>query len=312
MTDAAYAPGLDTPGPSRARRAVAAAARAVWPVAAVLCGVVVVWYLAAFSMNLQWERDQAARAGKDVPLVEMLGATMSQKRPVVPAPHQVAEEFWKTTVEKKVTSKRSLVYHGWVTLEATLLGFAMGAAFGVALAAAIVHARSWDMSVMPWVIASQTVPIIALTPMVVGVLGGQGAPPLLIKALISTYLSFFPVTVSMVKGLRAPDHMQLDLMRTWRASSGQVFWKLRWPSSVPYLFAGLKVGAAAAMVGVIVAELPLSGGGGIGARLLAGSYYGQMAQLWAALVFASLMAAALVWSIALIERAVLIRMGMRR
>ena len=127
--------------------------------------------------------------------------------------------------------------------------------------------------------------------------------------MISAYLIFFPVVVGMVKGLRAPDHMQLDLLKTYNASKAQGFWKLRLPASMPYLFASLKIAVAAAMVGAIVGELPVQGGG-LGNRMLSGSYYGQTIQIWSALFAAAILAAALVALIGLIQRVALRRMGM--
>ena len=286
--------------------------RAVLPVLTVVAAIVLIWYVAAAAMNLPWERDQAARAGTEVPLTEMLAATMAQKRPVLPAPHQVAVELWETTAEKAVTSRRSLVYHGWVTLSAALLGFGFGAALGAALAVGIVHVRAMDLSVMPWIIASQTIPILAIAPMIIVVLNSVGLSGLIPKALISTYLAFFPVAVGMVKGLRSPDPIQLDLMRTWSATEGQVLARLRWPASVPYLFASLKVAAAAALVGAIVGELPTGAQAGLGARLLAGSYYGQTVQIWSALFAAAILAATVVGLLGLMQRATLRRMGMAR
>ena len=116
----------------------------------------------------------------------------------------------------------------------------------------------------------------------------------------------------MVKGLRSPDAMQLDLLQTYGASQGQTFGKLRMPASVPYLFASLKVGVAAALVGAIVGELPTGAVAGLGARLLSGSYYGQTVQIWAALFAAAILAASLVAIIGLAERLTLRRMGMDR
>jgi NitT/TauT family transport system permease protein len=286
--------------------------RAIWPVAAMTLAIVAIWYVAAAGLNMAWERDQAARAGTAPALSLMLANTMAQDRPVMPAPHQVAIEIWETTALKKITSKRSLVHHAWVTLSSTLLGFGMGTALGIALAVGIVHSRAMDLSVMPWVITSQTIPILAIAPMIIVVLNAVGVSGLLPKAIISAYLSFFPVAVGMVKGLRSPDAMQLDQMRTWSASETQTFWKLRWPSSVPYLFASLKVAVAAALVGAIVGELPTGAVSGLGARLLAGSYYGQTVQIWSALVMASVLAGALVGVIGLTNRIVLRRMGMDR
>ncbi|MEO0360934.1 MAG: ABC transporter permease, partial [Pseudomonadota bacterium] len=253
------------------------------PVLTVVAAIMAIWYAAAVLMNAQWERDQAERAGAEITFAEILPKTMAQERPMLPAPHQVAVEIWETTAEKKVTSKRSLVYHGWITLSATLLGFAFGTALGILLAVGIVHNRAMDMSVMPWVIASQTIPILAIAPMIIVVLNAVGLSGLIPKALISTYLSFFPVVVGMVKGLRSPDAMQLDLMRTWSASRWQTFWKLRLPASLPFLFPSLKIAVAASLVGAIVGELPTGAVAGLGARLLAGSYYGQTIQIWSAL-----------------------------
>ncbi|MEO1721044.1 MAG: ABC transporter permease [Pseudomonadota bacterium] len=283
--------------------------RAVLPVLTVVAAIVVLWYAAAAIMNLAWERDQAARAETNPPLSEMLANTMAQERPVLPAPHQVAVELWETTVEKRITSKRSLIYHGWITLSATLLGFAMGTVLGILLAVGIVHVRAMELSVMPWVIASQTIPILAIAPMIVVVLNAVGLSGLLPKALISTYLSFFPVVVGMTKGLRSPDAMQRDLMTTYNASRAQVFWKLRLPASLRYLFASLKVAVAISLVGAIVGELPTGAVEGLGARLLAGSYYGQTIQIWSALFAAAILAACLVAIIGLAGRWVSSRMG---
>ncbi|GLK63094.1 ABC transporter permease [Paracoccus kondratievae] len=284
----------------------------VLPVLTVLFAILVIWYGAAVILNRAWVLDQAARSGTEVGFGQMLHETMTQERPVLPAPHQVAKGLWDGIVGQKITSKRSLVWHAGVTLSATLAGFALGTAAGLLLAIGIVHNRAMDMSVMPWAIASQTIPILAIAPMVIVVLASLGIKGLLPKALIAAYLSFFPVLVGMVKGLRAPDGMQLDLLRTYSASQGQTLRMLRLPSSVPYLFASLKVGIAAALVGTIVAELPAGATAGLGARLLSGSYYGQTIQIWAALLAAAILAAVLVMLIGAAERATLKRMGFVR
>lgn len=284
--------------------------RNLFPVLTVIAAIIVLWYGAAVWLNSPWANDKAERAGIELSTSELIADTWSQKKPKLPAPHQVTREIWKTTVEKKITSKRSLIYHSWVTLSATLLGFALGTVLGIALAVGIVFNRTMDMSVMPWVITSQTIPILAIAPMIIVVLNAVGISGLLPKAIISMYLSFFPVVVGMVKGLRSPDHMQLDQMRTWNASGAQTFWRLRLPSSMPYLFTSLKIAMAAAIVGAIVGELPTGAVAGLGARLLAGSYYGQTIQIWSALLVAAALAALLVALIGLIQRIVLNRMGM--
>ena len=292
-------------------RSVARLARQAGPVVVVLAGIIAIWYVAAVLLNAPFQRDIYKR-GKitDVSTSRLIADTLSQRRPVLPSPHQVAQEIYKTTVLKKISSKRSLVYHAGITLSSTLLGFVMGTVLGILLAIAIVHNRALDKSLMPWIIASQTIPILAIAPMVIVVLNAIGVQGLLPKAIISTYLSFFPVAVGMVKGLRAPDHIQLDLMRTYNASTWDSLWKLRLPSSIPYLFASMKVAVAISLVGAIVGELPTGAVAGLGARLLSGSYYGQTVQIWSALVVASLLAAGLVALVGFANRIVLKRMGM--
>jgi NitT/TauT family transport system permease protein len=291
------------------------------PVLTVTAALVALWYAAVVPMNSQWTQDQARRAGQDLTFAALVADTMSQARPRLPAPHQVVQELWNSTIVEEMTgrrglwntgtlSNRSLIYHGWITLSATLLGFAIGSALGIALAVGIVYNRAMDASVMPWAIASQTIPILAIAPMIIVVLNAVGVTGLIPKAIISTYLSFFPVVVGMVKGLRAPDQMQLDLMKTYSAGGAQVLAKLRWPSAMPYLFASLKVAIAAALVGAIVAELPTGAVAGLGARLLSGSYYGQTVQIWAALFAAAILAAGMIALIGAIQRATLKRMGM--
>ena len=281
-----------------------------WPVVTVLGFLLVFWYAAAVWLNADWTYDKATRSGEEITATSLVADTWAQKKPKLPAPHQVAAEIWDTTAMKSITSKRSLVYHSWVTLSATLLGFGFGTLLGTLLAVGIVFNRTMDMSVMPWVIASQTIPILAIAPMIIVVLNAVGVSGLLPKAMISMYLSFFPVVVGMVKGLRSPDQMQLDQMRTWHASASQTFWKLRLPASMPYFFTSLKIAMAASLVGAIVGELPTGAVAGLGARLLAGSYYGQTIQIWSALIMAAALAAALVGLIGLIQRVTLKRMGM--
>ncbi|MGF1621553.1 MAG: ABC transporter permease [Rhodomicrobiaceae bacterium] len=280
------------------------------PVLTVIAAIIVIWYASALWLNAQWTLDQAQRAGQTVTISQIAADTMSQDRPLLPAPHQVVAELWDTTVNKNVTSRRSLVYHAWITLSATLLGFAIGTTLGILLAVLIVHNIAADKSLMPWIIATQTIPILAIAPMIIVVLNAIGISGLLPKALISTYLSFFPVVVGMVKGLRSPEPYFLDLMRTYYASGWQTFWKLKWPSALPYLFTSMKVAVAISLVGAIVGELPTGAVSGLGARLLAGSYYGQTIQIWSALFMAAALAASLVGAVGLAHRLVLKRMGM--
>ena len=286
--------------------------RSILPVLTVSLFIIAFWYVMAVVMNSAWTLDQAKRSGVEPTFAEIVVDTMQQERPRLPSPHQVAFELWDATLDKKISSRRSLVFHGWVTLSATLLGFLIGSLLGVLLAVSIVHSRVMDMGVMPWAIASQTIPILALAPMIIVILNSVGLSGLIPKAIISAYLSFFPVVVGMVSGFRSPEFMQQDLMRTYNATAWQVFWKLRVPASLPFLFTSLKIGIAASLVGAIVGELPTGAVAGLGARLLAGSYYGQTTQIWAALFSAAILAALLVGTIGMLQRMTLARMGMNR
>ncbi len=303
--------------------------KSVLPILTVVAAILAFWVLAVIPMNMHLTADQAQRDGlvvtPETPVERqaytglgltlqntgLISRTYTLERPRLPSPHQVGAEMWDTIFEKRITSRRSLIYHGWVTLSATLVGFAIGTGLGILLAVGIVYNRAMDMSVMPWAIASQTIPILALAPMIIVMLGSIGIQGLFPKAVISAYLSFFPVVVGMVKGLRSPDAMQMDLLRTYNASGSQGFWKLRLPASVPYLFASLKIGISASLVGAIVAELPTGARAGFGARMLVGDQYGQPLVTWAALFAAAITAAALVGFFSLIERLTLRRMGMR-
>ena len=281
----------------------------IFPVAIVCLVILVVWYIAAIFMNTVVAQPKIDAAGGG--LANTINVSWSLDRPVIPAPHQVVAEVWKSVFTVAPWTVKSLVYHVWVTLSSTLVGFALGTLLGIALAIAIVHVKLLSKSLMPWIIASQTIPILAIAPMIIVVLGAIGITGLLPKSIISMYLCFFPVTIGMVKGLTSPDPMQLDLLRTYSASTAQVLWKLRFPASMPFLFASLKVAVAIALTGAIVGELPTGAQSGIGSRMLAGSYYGQTIQIWAALVAASAVAATLVYGIGGMERIVGKHMGAR-
>ena len=275
----------------------------------VMAFIVVIWYGAAVYLNSEVLIDKYERQKTEWNFQLLVSDSWSMGRPVLPAPHQIMKDMNKSLFEYKITSKRSLVYHGGVTISSTLVGFVMGGVLGILLAIGIVHVPTLKKSVLPWIIASQTIPILAVAPMIIVVLGAIGLTGLLPKAFISAYLCFFPIVIGMVKGLRSPDPMSLDLMKTYNATQSQKFWKLRWPASTPFLFASFKVSIAISLVGAIVGELPAGARAGLGARLLTGSYYGQTVQIWSALIVASVIAATLVFLMSLMEKIVQKRMG---
>tara|TARA_Y100000589_G_scaffold88356_1_gene82598 strand:+ start:1041 stop:1934 length:894 start_codon:yes stop_codon:yes gene_type:complete len=283
----------------------------VLPILSVVLVIFAIWYIFTVYLNSSKQIDKYERQKINWDFSDLVRDTMSQKKPLLPAPHQIIVEMWNTTIKIKINSKKSLIYHGWVTLSSTLLGFAIGTMLGIILAISIVENKAMDASLMPWIIASQTIPILAIAPMIIIILNAFGLSGLLPKALISTYLSFFPVAVGMVKGLRSPEISHLDLMHTYNSSKLSIFWKLRLPSSVPYLFASMKIAIAIALVGAIVGELPTGAVAGLGARLLTGSYFGLTIQIWSALVMAAIMASILIAVINIISKITLNRMGMQ-
>jgi NitT/TauT family transport system permease protein len=281
---------------------------------AVVCtviSVIVIWYAASLWMNGNQLIQTYERKNQDWTYSQVAKEAYGIKRPMLPPPHQVVQQWYKTVFDTKVTSKRSLVYHSTITLQSTLLGFVFGSVLGVAIAVGIVHNRTLEMSFMPWVIASQTIPILAIAPIIVVVLGAINLTGTIPKAIISMYLSFFPVTIGMVKGLRSSDKLHMELLQTYNASKSQFFWKLRWFSAQPYLFASLKIGIAASLVGAVVAELPTGAQGGLGSRLLSGSYYGQTVQIWSALLMAAILGASLVTIVTAFEKVLLRRRGVK-
>ncbi|MCX7323693.1 MAG: ABC transporter permease [Hyphomicrobiales bacterium] len=286
------------------------------PVLVITALILAAWYAACLPMNSNLP--QLHNAAGD--LMARYQIAWALERPVLPAPHQILIELYNATVntalfrqtsDGMVLNPRNLSFHAWVTLSATLLGFVIGSVLGIAIAVGIVHSRTLSKSLMPWVIVSQTIPILAIAPIIIVALGSIGLTGLVPKSIISAYLCFFPVTIGMVKGLTSPDTMQLDLMRTYNGSAAQTFWKLRWPAAMPFLFASLKVAITISLVGAIVGELPTGAQAGLGARLLSGSYFGQTIQIWAALFYAAMLAALLVVTITAAERATLRVMGAR-
>jgi len=283
-----------------ARSAIGETWHRAGPVLAVLGVVLVAWYLAAIGLNAAQVIERELEPGWA--WQDLVRHTLSMDRPVLPAPHQIALDLYDSIFGWPLDSPRNLLFHTWVTSSATLLGFVMGTALGALLAVLIVHSRTLDRGLFPWIIASQTVPVLAIAPIVIVILGSMGMTGVFPKAVISMYLCFFPVTVALVKGLRSPGVIELELLHTYAASRGDTFWKLRVPASLPFLFPSLRIGIAAGLVGAIVGELPTGAQAGLGARLLTGSYYGNTVQIWSALVMAALLGLALTGGVSLAER----------
>ena len=262
--------------------------------------VLLIWYGGAWLLNAPGAIERVLR---DQPWgwQDLFTATMAMERPVLPAPHQVAADFWSSLVDWPLDSPRNLLFHVAVTAESTLWGFVLGSLLGLLLAVCIVHSRTLDRALLPWIVASQSVPVLAIAPIVLVILGSLGFAGVAPKAVIAMYLCFFPVTVAMVQGLRSPQRIETEMLHTYAASRWQALWLLRLPASLPFLFPALRVGIAAGLVGAMVAELPTGAQAGLGARLLTGSYYGNTVQIWSALLMSALLGLVLTSVVAALE-----------
>ena len=270
------------------------------PVATMVLLVLLLWYGGAWLLNAPGAIERVLR---DQPWgwQDLFTATMAMERPVLPAPHQVAADFWSSLVDWPLDSPRNLLFHVAVTAESTLWGFVLGSLLGLLLAVCIVHSRTLDRALLPWIVASQSVPVLAIAPIVLVILGSLGFAGVAPKAVIAMYLCFFPVTVAMVQGLRSPQRIETEMLHTYAASRWQALWLLRLPASLPFLFPALRVGIAAGLVGAMVAELPTGAQAGLGARLLTGSYYGNTVQIWSALLMSALLGLVLTSVVAALE-----------
>lgn len=180
-----------------------------------------------------------------------------------------------------------LIGAAFYTWREAALGFVLGSLLGLSLATVFVHSRLAERAFVPYVIASQTVPIIALAPLIVFALG-QGV---LAVVVIATYLTFFPVTIAMLRGLRSFDPRALELLRSYGASRATVFTKLRLPASMPYLFTALKIAATASIVGAIIGEDTGAIQAGLGRVITTfNQYYATGPEkLWAAIFVAAIL-----------------------
>ncbi len=296
-------PSSASPARGRGQRpGKAGSAASAWPVITVLAAVLLLWYLGSIGLNAAGAVERVLAPKGPYTTLDLVAATLEMQRPVLPAPHQVVVELWHSLLDWPLDSPRNLLFHVAVTAQSTLVGFVLGTLLGVALAAAIVHSRTLDRALLPWIVASQTVPVLAIAPIVLVILGSLGFSGVAPKATIAMYLCFFPVTVAMVQGLRSPQRIETELMHTYAASAMQAFWLLRVPAALPYLFPSLRVAIAAGLVGAMVAELPTGAQAGLGARLLTGSYYGNTVAIWAALVMSALLGLLLTVAVGGIEK----------
>jgi NitT/TauT family transport system permease protein len=189
------------------------------------------------------------------------------------------------------------------TLREALVGFLIGGSIGFWLGVLFVRSQTAERAFMPYVVASQTVPILAIAPMVVVWGGKLDIPQWLTVSIIAAYLTFFPVVINTMRGLRSPQPTTVELMRSYASSPRETLWKLQVPAAMPYIFTALKVSAAASVIGAVVGELPAGFRGGLGRDLLQFSQQFTAApeKLFASVIIAGLAGMVFVGVVTLVE-----------
>ena len=202
-----------------------------------------------------------------------------------------------------------LLHAAWFTAKEALVGFALGASFGFLLGVVLSQFRLLQRGLLPYVVASQTVPILAVAPVVVVYLGSLHVAPWFSVAVIASYLTFFPVAINTLRGLQSTDRRAVELMRSYAAGRLNILWKLRIPAALPYIFSALKVSATASIVGAIIGEAPSSIQDGLGGFIVNFNQYYSLApeNLWATNLIAALLGIAFFLAIVLVEAVVVRR-----
>lgn len=203
----------------------------------------------------------------------------------------------------------SLLKASWFTAKEALAGFALGGVVGFVIAVLLTHSRLLERGLLPYVVASQTVPILAIAPMVVVGLGSKGVEGWQAVAVIAAYLTFFPVAVNELRGLKSVDPRSLELMRSYAAGQAAILWRLRVPTSLPYLFTALKISATASVIGAIIGETPASIQDGLGGAIVNFNQYYSLepTSLWATNIVCAGLGIVFFLAVSITERLVLRR-----
>jgi NitT/TauT family transport system permease protein len=201
----------------------------------------------------------------------------------MPHLHKVVEAFWQPTTTGGPPLGQSLLHATWFTGQEALAGFVLGAVIGFGLAVLLFQSRLLERGLLPYIVASQTVPILAIAPMVVVGLGSKGIAGWKSVAILAAYLTFFPVAINTLRGLHSADPRAVELMHSYAAGRWRVLWQLRVPASVPYIFTALKISATASVIGAIIGETPASIQNGLGGAIVNFNQYYSLEPtfLWA-------------------------------
>jgi len=201
----------------------------------------------------------------------------------MPHLHDIVAAFWQPTTTGGPPLIHSLIDAAWFTMKEALAGFLIGAIVGFLLAVVLSQSRFLERGILPYIVASQTIPILAIAPMVVVGLGSKGVAGWKAVAILAAYLTFFPVAINTLRGLHSVDPRAVELMESYAATRWRVLWRLRVPSSVPYIFTALKISATASVIGAIIGETPASIQNGLGGAIVNFNQYYSLEPtfLWA-------------------------------
>jgi NitT/TauT family transport system permease protein len=227
----------------------------------------------------------------------------------MPHIHRVFQAFGKPLQPGGPPLRHYEWHYALFTGKEALAGFALGAVIGFGLAVVLAHSNLLRRGFLPYIVMSQTVPILAIAPMVVVGLGQKGVQPWVAVAVIAAYLTFFPVAINTLRGLHSPDPRALELMRSYAAGRWKILWRLRVPASLPFVFSALKISATASVIGAIIGETPASLQGGLGYAIVNfNQYYTiQPANLWATILVCAALGIAFFLAVLVVERIVLKR-----
>jgi NitT/TauT family transport system permease protein len=227
----------------------------------------------------------------------------------MPHIHSILRAFDQPLQPNGPPLRHYLFHYALFTGKEALAGFALGAVIGFVLAVVLAHSNLLRRGLLPYIVVSQTVPLLAIAPMVVVGLGTKGVQPWVAVAVIAAYLTFFPVAINTLRGLHSPDPRAVELMRSYAAGRWKMLWRLRVPASMPFVFSALKISATASVIGAIIGETPASIQGGLGYAIVNfNQYYSiQPANLWATIIVCALLGNVFFLAVVFVERVVLER-----
>jgi NitT/TauT family transport system permease protein len=227
----------------------------------------------------------------------------------MPHVHTILNAFDQPLQPDGPPLRHYLFHYAIFTGKEALAGFALGATVGFLLGILLAQSTLLRRGILPYIVVSQTVPLLAIAPMVVVGLGTKGVEPWVAVAVIASYLTFFPVAINTLRGLLSAEPRALELMRSYAAGRSSVLWRLRVPTSLPYVFSALKISATASVIGAIIGETPASLQGGLGYAIVNfNQYYSiQPANLWATIIVCALLGIVFFLVIVIVEKIVLKR-----